>query len=48
MPEHAHLVVHPRAAEYDISTILKAIKWSSARWYDGHRDGPLQIDDNLL
>jgi putative transposase len=22
--------------------------WSSARWYDGHRDVPLQMDDTLI
>jgi len=32
MPEHVHLLIHPRAAEYRISTILKAIKWPVARW----------------
>ncbi|MBT4867484.1 MAG: hypothetical protein HON53_20460 [Planctomycetaceae bacterium] len=26
MPEHVHMVVHPREAEYDISAIRKAIK----------------------
>lgn len=32
MPEHVHLVIHPRGADYQISTILKAIKWPVARW----------------
>jgi len=26
MPEHAHLIVHPRRAEYDIAAIRRAIK----------------------
>jgi putative transposase len=31
MPEHAHVLLAPREAEYDISLILKAIKQSVAR-----------------
>ncbi|MBL8880947.1 MAG: transposase [Phycisphaerales bacterium] len=124
MPEHVHLIVRPQNAIYDISVLLKAIKWpvsirarkylertsrewmkrltdvqpngefsfrfwqrgggfdrnirqerslgamieyihanpvrrelvrepcewawSSARWYDGERDVPLQMDDTLI
>lgn len=124
MPEHVHLIIRPREREYDISTVLRAIKWpvsiqarrflearsspwlarlregkpggargfrfwqrgggfdhnihhertlgaiidyihanpvrrelvrdpfdwpwSSARWYDGQREVPLQIDDTIL
>ena len=31
MPEHVHLLIHPRSAEYEISVILKAVKWPVAR-----------------
>jgi putative transposase len=31
MPEHAHLVVHPRRAEYAVSAILQGIKEPVAR-----------------
>jgi putative transposase len=31
MPEHAHLLIHPRNAEYDISPILNAVKQSVAK-----------------
>ena len=30
MPEHVHLLINPRRIEYDISAILKAIKWPVA------------------
>jgi putative transposase len=32
MPEHVHLLIHPRASDCQVSTILKAIKWPVARW----------------
>ncbi len=31
MPDHVHLLIHPRPQEYSISTILKTIKQSAAR-----------------
>ncbi len=31
MPEHVHLIVHPRGADYDIPTILKKIKEPTGR-----------------
>ena len=30
MPEHVHLLVHPRRHSYDVSAALKAIKWPVA------------------
>jgi len=30
MPEHVHLLIHPRRGQYDISAVLKAIKWPVA------------------
>lgn len=32
MPEHVHLLIHPRTDEYSISRILHAIKWPVSRW----------------
>jgi len=31
MPEHVHLIVHPRQAAYDISAVLRSIKLSVSR-----------------
>ncbi len=30
MPEHVHMLVHPRRREYDISAVLNGIKWPVA------------------
>jgi putative transposase len=32
MPEHVHLMVHPRSAEHSVSTLLQAIKRLSSYW----------------
>ena len=40
MPEHSHLLIHPRCHEYDMSAILTAIKWpvaiQSKRYLEKH------------
>jgi putative transposase len=36
MPEHVHLLIRPRRANYDISRILTALKWPVSRWALAH------------
>lgn len=32
MPEHVHLIICPRLADYDVSRMLLGIKWPVSRW----------------